>query len=46
MGHRQEEAHHFLGPQTQAASLISSGHPIGLQGQTSEKVHCAAHGSC
>lgn len=45
-GRRQGEEHHSPGHQIQAASLISEGPLIGLQGQTYERAHCAAHHSC
>lgn len=45
-GHHQGEEHHSPGQQIQAASLISEGPLVGLQGQTYEQVHCAAHHSC
>ena len=45
-GHHQGEEHHSPGQQIQAASLISAGPLIGLQGQTCDQAHCAAHDSC
>lgn len=45
-GHHQGEEHHSPGQQIQAASLISEGLLIGLQGQTCGRAHCAAHHSC
>lgn len=45
-GRHPGEGYHSPGLQIQAASLISEGPPIGLQGQTYERAHCAAHHSC
>ena len=45
-GRPREEGHRFHGPQIQAASLISTDLPIRLQGQTSERAHCAAPDNC
>ena len=45
-GHRRGEGHHSPGQQIQAASLISEGPLVGLQGQTTVQAHCAAHHSC
>lgn len=46
MDHHQGEEHHSPCQQIQAASLISKDPPIGLQGQTYEPAHYAAHGNC
>lgn len=44
--HHRGEEHHSPGQQIQAASLISEGPPVGLQGQTSGRAHCAVHHNC
>ena len=45
-GRHQGEEHHSPCQQIQAASLISEGPPVDLQGQTYVRAHCAAHHSC
>jgi len=45
-GHHQGEEHHSPGRWIQAASLISGGPPVGLQGQTWMQAHFATHCSC
>ncbi len=45
-GHHQGGEHHSHGQRIQAASLISQDPPTGLQGQTCEQAHFAAHYSC
>jgi hypothetical protein len=46
MGHHQREGRRPLDQQIQAASLISEGHPTGLQGRIAAPPRYDVHRSC
>jgi hypothetical protein len=46
MGHHQREGRRPLDQQIQAASLISEGHPTGLQGRIAAPPRYEVHHSC